>query len=438
MSSADARGVPVVWSQRILDAMAVPTFAVDREYRYVAYNSAHANDMRRAYGAEIELGGELLAYQTVDADRERAKEHLDRAWAGELVNVGGWAGDRSRSRRFFTVVYGPVREAGETVGVVVVAFDETAHKRIEDDLHESEQRFRALVEAVRDIVFVIDRDDRVAFVNDAAAALVHSSTADLVGRRRTDLFPADEEWSRHQAESLRTVLDTGEPLYIEYPARFPGGVRWQASSLAPLRDAEGRISGVLGIGRDITERKMAEQRRLGELEHLALADSLTGLLNRRGFGLLAPQAVAQASRAGQLVGVIYADLDDLKGINDDLGHGAGDRALRDVATVLRFTVRSADVVARIGGDEFVILAVGEDEASIHLLAERLQEGIGFFNTARDRTRPLSLSCGVALADSTAPFDVDALVVEADAAMYREKAQRRGSKAARPRSGRDTV
>ena len=314
-------------------------------------------------------------------------------------------------------------ENGELAYFVDVIEDIDDRKKAEQALRASEERYRALVEAVRDIVFVIDREDRIEFVNAAAAAWLQMSPEELIGRRRADVFPPSDEWSEHQARSLRQVLETGEPLYLEHPARFPGGMRWQATSLAPLRDGDGQIVGVLGIGRDITERKQAEERHLHELEQLAHADSLTGLLNRRGFDLLSEQAIAQAARAHQGVGVIYGDIDGLKVTNDELGHAAGDQVLRDTATVLRVTLRSADVIARMGGDEFVVLAVGEDEASIHQLAERLQEGIAVFNAARDGLHPLSMSCGVAWRSLEEGVKIDVALEEADLAMYREKVRR---------------
>lgn len=318
-----------------------------------------------------------------------------------------------------------VRDANGRIAYFVdVIEDIDDRKRAEEALRESEERYRALVEAVRDVVFVIGRDDRIQYVNDAAAAWLRTGTQDLIGTTRSDVFPTDDEWSGHQAESLRRVFETGEPLYVEYPARFPAGVRWQATSLAPLRGADGSIEAVLGIGRDISDRKQAEERRVGELEHLAHADALTGLLNRRGFDLLTKQSVEQAARAGQGIGVIYADMDDLKALNDECGHAAGDQALRDAATVLRVTVRSADVIARIGGDEFVIFAVGDDEDSIEMLVDRVQEGIAVFNAAHDRPRPLAISCGVAWRPAGARFRLGRVIADADAAMYREKAHRR--------------
>ena len=538
------------WTRQMLDALRVPVFALDSQCRYIAFNAAHADVMRSAWGVEIAVGARLFDYLPPGEARDAAIENMARSLAGENVASSVWFGDGARPRRLFSLVRNPIVDDGAIVGVAVVSVDDTERQRAENELRESEvrfraafdqsaigmaqvaldgrwmhvndrlcdilgytrdellaltfaditapetidadldalrrfqageadtyrvekryvrkdgslvwvdlmssvvrdenglpeyfvdmiedvddrkkaeqalraseERYRALVEAVRDIVFVIGRDDRIEFVNEAAAAWLQAPPQELIGKRRVDVFPSSGEWSRHQAESLRRVLETGEPLYVEHPARFPGGMRWQGTSLAPLRDGDGRIVGVLGIGRDITERRQAEQRHLGELEQLAHADALTGFLNRRGFDLLSEQAVAQAARAGQGVGVIYGDIDRLKATNDELGHAAGDQVLRDMATVLRVTLRSADVIARVGGDEFVVLAVGEDEGSIHQLAERLQEGIAVFNSARDGLRPLAMSCGVSWRGPGEALKAALLVEEADAAMYREKALR---------------
>ncbi len=366
---------------------------------------------------------DITSPDTVESDLDTFRSYQT-AGSGQAYRVEKRYVRKDGSLVWVDLTSSPVLdEKGDLAYFVDVIEDIDDRVKAEQALRTSEARYRALVEAVRDIVFVIDREDRIEFVNEAAAAWLQASPEELIGKRRVDVFPPADEWSRHQAGSLRRVLETGEPLLLEHPARFPGGMRWQATSLAPLRDGDGRIVGVLGIGRDITERKQAEQRHLGELEQLAHADALTGLLNRRGFDLLSEQAVAQAARAGQGVGVIYGDMDGLKTTNDELGHAAGDQALRDMATVLRVTLRSADVIARVGGDEFVVLAVGEDEASINLLAERLQEGIAVFNAARDGLRPLAMSCGVAWRSPAEGVKIEVVLEEADLAMYREKARR---------------
>jgi diguanylate cyclase (GGDEF)-like protein/PAS domain S-box-containing protein len=549
MTSTSAGAGASGWDQRTLDALVVPVFSLDPDYRYVAFNAAHARAMKETWGADIEVGHVLFDYITAPDNRAEARANMVRAMTGKQITSNIWFGADRTSGRLYSLIRSPILEGRRIVGVAAVQIDETDRnraeqetaeserryratfeqatvgmaqvaldgrwtevndrlvemlgysrrellaltfaditfeetidadmsalrrlssgspepyhtekryirkdrsmvwvdvtvspvlgedgateyfvdiiediddrKRAEEAVRASEERYRALVEAVRDIVFVIDRDDRVQFANDAAAAWLQSTPAAIAGRRRAEVFPAGDEWARHQAVSLKQVLDTGEPLYIEHPAQFPEGMRWQATSLAPLRDADGRVTAVLGIGRDITERKEAEQRRVGELEQLAHGDALTGLLNLRGFELLAAQAMAQASRAEQGVGVIYADMDDLKGINDECGHALGDQALRDIATILRVTLRSADVIARVGGDEFLVLAVGENEDAIRLLVDRLQEGIEVFNGAQDGQRPLSISCGMSWGDPRT-MKVGQLVAAADREMYRQKSSR---------------
>jgi len=417
------------FAQSILDTSPNLIYIYDLvEHRNVYANREVSEFLGYTPEQIAEFGSSLFVHILHPDDAERvAAHHATFATARDedmfeieyrMKHSGGeWRWLRSRDVLFARDGDGAARQ------ILGSTEDSTERKRAEEALRESEERYRALVEAVRDTVFVIGRDDRIEFVNDAAAAWMRTSPQGLIGKTRSEVFPADNDWSAHQAASLARVFETGEPLYIEYPARFPGGVRWQATSLAPLRGADGSISAVLGIGRDITDRKQAEERRVGELEHLAHADALTGLLNRRGFDLLAAQAVEQAARADRGIGIIYCDMDGLKTVNDECGHAAGDQALRDAATILSVTLRSADVVARTGGDEFVVLAVGESGASLGLLVDRIQQGVDVFNSAHERSRPLGMSCGVAWRGPGERVELGRLVAEADAAMYREKARR---------------
>lgn len=160
------------------------------------------------------------------------------------------------------------------------------------------------------------------------------------------------------------------------------------------------------------------------LRDLSLADPLTGLHNRRGLVLHAEQALRMAhSRTGVLPVVVFADLDGMKSINDGFGHEAGDEALRAFAGVLRATFRDTDVVARVGGDEFAVLAI--DAAGEHeRLAGRLQRGIDAFNATRRHPWRLSASVGFVDMPLTPGVPLDALLAEADRRMYRQKQGRR--------------
>jgi diguanylate cyclase (GGDEF)-like protein len=165
------------------------------------------------------------------------------------------------------------------------------------------------------------------------------------------------------------------------------------------------------------------QRLLLELRAQSLEDPLTGLYNRRGFFLLAEQQLRLAARTRHGMLLLFADLDDLKLINDSGGHAAGDQALQAVAAALRKTFRDSDILGRLGGDEFAVLAIGApDDSAAGGIAERLQHNLAVEARAalRAQSQPLSLSLGVAHYEPDHGDSIEALVAKADAAMYRGK------------------
>ena len=155
-----------------------------------------------------------------------------------------------------------------------------------------------------------------------------------------------------------------------------------------------------------------------ELAHMATHDPLTDVPNRRGFFTLARQQLKMADRAKKRMALLFADFDHLKQINDAFGHSEGDRALIEVADVLKETFRESDIIARIGGDEFVILATETGEASA--LTTRLQENLEARNARGERRYKLSLSVGVARYDPEHPCSIDELLARADRLMYEQK------------------
>ncbi len=171
------------------------------------------------------------------------------------------------------------------------------------------------------------------------------------------------------------------------------------------------------------ERKRSEE----VLRSLSLTDDLTGLYNRRGFTILAEQQVKLAHRMKRRMLLLFSDVDSLKTINDTWGHPQGDLALKEIVNVLKETFREADILARIGGDEFVVLvleASGEREKN---LASRLQKTLETHNRQADRRWQLSLSTGIARFDPEAPCTLDELIAEADRLMYRQKRNKNGKR-----------
>lgn len=168
-------------------------------------------------------------------------------------------------------------------------------------------------------------------------------------------------------------------------------------------------------------RHAIERHRLfSALRSLSLIDDLTGLYNRRGFADLGEQYLKLARRSGRGVTMVFLDLDRFKTINDSLGHHVGDRALLQVADILRATFRRSDIVARLGGDEFGVLALEAADESAELLVERLRERIVDFNESSPEPFQLAVSIGMSHHDDDPKVRLADMVAEADAAMYREK------------------
>ena len=176
------------------------------------------------------------------------------------------------------------------------------------------------------------------------------------------------------------------------------------------------LIGVVAVYTDITDRVRMEE----TLRALALLDDLTGLYNRRGFSILAEQQLKTANRTKRRMVLLFADLDGLKRINDTFGHSEGDQALIETANVLRETFRESDIIARIGGDEFVVLAIETNGLPAEILTTRLQENLAARNAREVRRYKLSLSVGLARYDPDRPCSLDELLDQADRAMYERK------------------
>lgn len=157
-----------------------------------------------------------------------------------------------------------------------------------------------------------------------------------------------------------------------------------------------------------------------EIRNLTLRDELTGIYNRRGFFALMEYQFNMAKRSKTGLFMLYADLDNLKSINDTLGHQEGDRALIETADILGNNFRQSDIIARIGGDEFVVFPVGTSTDCVDKILGRLQKALETYNAEKNRDYLLSISAGISFYDPERPCSIDDLLAEADRSMYKRK------------------
>jgi diguanylate cyclase (GGDEF)-like protein len=241
----------------------------------------------------------------------------------------------------------------------------------------------------------------------------------MVDREVTSFVPQDQRIIVRRADERRAkgIADRYELDFLHKD----GSRRTFLVSGGP-RFAGVQYGGTMAVLTDITDRKRMEE----EIRALSLADPLTGLYNRRGFKHLGEQQLKIATRLGKRVILLYSDVDDLKGINDTYGHDEGDRALCDVATILKTSFRDSDIVARVGGDEFVVLAMEAARVNADVFARRLRDKLELHNSRPElqgRYR-LDLSTGISTYDPELPSTIDELISRADSLMYEEKRRKK--------------
>lgn len=290
-------------------------------------------------------------------------------------------------------------------------------------LREQVFLLETLMETIPDTIYFKDRASRFTRINRYAAARFGiAEPKDAIGRTDFDYF-TDE----HAAQAYRDeqeIIRTGLPLVNveEKETRPDGTVRWVSTTKMPLRDTEGNVIGTFGISRDITQRKEFEV----QLERQAFFDPLTQMPNRALFMNRLQHLFHRARRAqGDLLfAVLYLDVDRFKGVNDGLGHQAGDELLIEIARRLDRCVRPVDTLARLGGDEFTVLLedIGS-EADATLVADRIHAELSTPFWVHGQEVFSTVSVGIALSSSGYDRPED-MLRDADIAMYRAKANGR--------------
>ena len=241
---------------------------------------------------------------------------------------------------------------GEVAGLVGAIIDITARKRMEEELRKAKERYRNILVNSLEGIFMATVDGRITAVNPAMAKLYgYNSPEEMIDSVRN---LALEHWVHPEKrdQMLKDLIRTDHLSGYEIEIRRRDGEHiWISLSIRAVRNDMGVLEAIEGIAVDVTEKKRSVQ----ELSVRANTDPLTGLANRTHMEQSLEHMLAQAKRSQKNVGVLFIDLDKFKPINDTYGHEAGDTLLREVSSRLKVRLREADLAARMGGDEFVII-----------------------------------------------------------------------------------
>ncbi len=335
---------------------------------------------------------------------------------------------RSRRGHDMTVHFSltPVRdETGRVAYIIPEGRDVTAQRAAENARRETEACLSRLLEIMPEAIITIGETQRIEQFNKGAEMIFGYRAEEVLSEPLEMLLPEDAR-KDHPARVAGFAAAAESARYKDGRANVAGRHRNGKVFPAEASIVKLRVGGRLtftAVLRDMTEQRRNEE----VLRSLSFRDDLTGLYNRRAFTTLAAQLLRQAERAGNPCVLLFLDMNGFKAINDTHGHLAGDRVLAEVGALLRETFRESDLVARLGGDEFMVLAVSAGAESLALQRTRLLARVACRNDDPHAAFPISIGVGAAVFDPASPVSLDALIQEADAALYADKRRRAGSK-----------
>jgi diguanylate cyclase (GGDEF)-like protein/PAS domain S-box-containing protein len=357
-------------------------------------------------------------------DRAPCRAALVRTLKGETAVFAGEFRIRAASGEWtWLQARGRVTERdgqGRALRMSGTVADIEAAKRTEAALRDQELRFRQVAEASGEYMWETDAAWRYTYLSERAEALLGHKRSEMLGRTPAEFAPLGERPAMERAlHSLSAARREFRDLAGAVVTRS-GGVVWQSLNGMPVLDAAGRLAGYRGTAADITGRKHDEAR----IEFLSTRDPLTGLPNRVLLADRARQAILGAARSRTQVALLCFDLDRFKLVNDSLDHAVGDALLRAVAERLEALV-GEDALARVGGDEFVLLETVQGPEEAGVLAQRILDALARPFAIEGRTLSVAASIGISVypADGS---DFGELLRNADAAMFHAKESGRGT------------
>jgi len=287
-----------------------------------------------------------------------------------------------------------------------------------------DQQFKSTANALPDPVFIIDKDGRYLDVVGGQERTLYHSPDFLIGKDLHSVLPTD--LANIFLETISDSIETDSLRVLEYQlgpedvsgttADGPTGKQWFEGRVFPIRDQEDQISSVVWMAINITRRKKLEKK----LRNLAEKDSLTGAFNRRHFMQVLEQSYSIAKRYKNPLSVLVIDIDNFKSINDTFGHEAGDTVLKALVDFCQAAFRGADLFARLGGEEFVVMLPNTPTIGAAIIAERIRDGVHNIPvTLANETVNFSISIGISQIDGSDESYND-VISRADTALYKAK------------------
>ncbi len=280
--------------------------------------------------------------------------------------------------------------------------------------------YRDIVDATNILIWRTDAEGQFTFLNPAWEKSYGYKVEEMLGRPFSD-FQVPES-AEHYINAFRNCL-IGESIIGHETTYFSknGDEIHLAINMIPLYDRTGTIIGTQGTAFDITERKYADKL----LQYISVKDELTGLYNLHTFLNMTEQQIKTANREKKQILIIYTGVDDMQSINDSLGRETGDQVLIDTANILRKNFREADILARAGGDEFVISTLVSSKNTEELIMARFKKNLDKYNADKSGALKLSLSFGTSFYNPEHPISIEEVLSRADEEMHEHKKSKKG-------------
>ena len=396
--------------QSIVDQVSELMAVVDKDYRYRMVNRAYLDFLGRHQDQVV--GHHISDILGVELFYGCAKTMLDSSFEGHRNQAEKKLDGADGQRRHIECVTEPFREPDGTIsGAICSLRDVTAVRIVEQQRH----LFASVIEQSTDRVSVIDRNYRFLMTNRANSAFHQCSEDDIIGRPLIE-FVGEDYFERFSKPSLDRCFD-GEDVRFRRPHRDQDGHLGTIEiSLEPFREKDGSITGAIARLRDVTEAQAMSEK----LAYQARYDQLTGLLNRSAFEQILEKSIADVSTSGRSDVLCFIDLDQFKIVNDTVGHLAGDTFLKQVAELFSNKLHDEDVLARFGGDEFVLLLRKCSLRRAERACERLLEALSKYRFLHEGlVFRVGASIGITAINKYATSAGD-MMVQADLACYAAK------------------